>query len=62
MMEWQPIETAPKDEMLLLAGELDGPGDWRIKIGYWDEDLQRFKIFGASWEPSRWMPLPDPPH
>lgn len=61
-MEWQPIETAPKDEMLLLAGELDGPGDWRIKIGYWDEDRQSFKIFGASWEPSKWMLPPDPPH
>ena len=61
-MEWQPIETAPKDEMLLLAGEFDCQGDWRIKVGYWDEDTKKWKVFGASWTPSHWMPLPDPPH
>ena len=60
-MEWQPIETAPKDEIVMLAAEMDGPGDWRIKLGYWDEEIGRWKIWGASWVPSRWMPLPPPP-
>ena len=57
---WLPIDTAPRGgELMLLAGEMDGPGDWRIKVGgYWNGE---WHIFGASWTPSRWMPLPLPP-
>lgn len=57
--DWQPIETAPNNIPLLVAVELDGPGDWRIKIG----GLQQghWRIFGASWTPSHWMPLPAAP-
>jgi uncharacterized protein with PIN domain len=30
-----------------------------IKVGgYWDG---RWNVFGASWEPTHWMPLPAPP-
>ncbi len=62
---WQPIETAPPEcRWLLLAAEFDGPGDWRIKMGYRSTDLDSFhgwKIVGASWAPTRWMPLPPPP-
>ena len=55
---WQPIETAPKWEHVLLwfpKGEhviaLMGstPDQWEC-IGYWAED-----------EPTHWMPLPEPP-
>ena len=61
-MEWQPIQTAPNDEIVLLTGEMDGPGDWRIKCGYRDDTTRSgWKIWGASWEPSHWMPLPQPP-
>ena len=61
-MEWQPIETAPNNEIVLLTGEMDGPGDWRIKCGYRDDTTRSgWKIWGASWEPSHWMPLPQPP-
>lgn len=57
---WLAIETAPRSgELMLLAGEMDGPGDWRIKVGgYWNG---AWHIFGASWTPTRWMPLPLPP-
>lgn len=58
--EWQPIETAPKDRMILLAGVMDHESDWRIKVGYYDP-LDGWKIFGASWFPLRWMPLPAAP-
>lgn len=58
--EWQPIETAPKDEMILLAGVMDHASDWRIKVGYCDS-LGEWKIFGASWEPTHWMPIPAAP-
>jgi hypothetical protein len=56
---WKLIDTAPRDKMLLLAAEFDGPGDWRIKVGgHWDG---KWNVFGASWAPTRWMPLPKPP-
>lgn len=61
---WQPIETAPADTILLLAAEFDHPGDWRIKVGYkqvFDETDHQWHVFGASWIPTRWMPLPPTP-
>ena len=62
MSEWRPISTAPRDETaLLLAKEFDGPGDWRIKVGGWNLQDRKWLIFGASWTPSHWMPLPAPP-
>lgn len=56
--QWQPIETAPMDTQLLLAAEFDGPGDWRIKTGYFDSKSSKWALWGASWKPTRWMPLP----
>lgn len=59
---WQPISTVPKNKLVLLACEFDHPGDWRIKIGeYRTRGEVGWHIFGASWEPTRWMPLPAPP-
>lgn len=58
-MNWQPISTAPKETALLLATEFFGTGDWRIKCGsfYGGE----WHVWGASWTPSHWMPLPAAP-
>jgi len=62
LTNWQPIETAPEDVDLILAGVMDHPNDWRIKIGHRacsDEGSSYgFKIYGASWEPLLWKPLP----
>lgn len=58
---WRPIETAPTEEIVLLAGEFDFPGDWRIKCGYFSLDRDGWHVFGASWTPTHWMPLPPPP-
>lgn len=60
MMEWEPIETAPKvgvvwlfepHEMggFMFAGSLDLRGSWRNNL---DMEVQR---------PTHWMKLPDPP-
>lgn len=57
--DWRPINTAPDNELILVAGELDGPGDWRIKCGIALEGI--WHVFGASWEPTRWQPLPGNP-
>jgi hypothetical protein len=62
---WRPIDSAPKNEFVLLAAEFDRPGDWRIKMGYFqnhaDEFGRHWHVLGASWEPTHWMPLPPPP-
>lgn len=62
---WQPIETAPHGIDMILAGNMDGPNDWRIKIGHRsnpdERDFHGFCIYGASWKPLLWMPLPVEP-
>jgi hypothetical protein len=62
--EWQPIETAPKDRLLLLCCVGWKPSEakgepWPVKVGGWWNGV--WNIFGASWRPTHWMPLPAPP-
>ncbi|UVS93515.1 DUF551 domain-containing protein [Burkholderia glumae] len=47
-------------EGVLVAVEFFGPGDWRIKVGYLGEQ-GGWHVFGGSWTPTHWMPLPEPP-
>lgn len=68
-MNWQPIETAPKDETVILlalpkAGALKEEGARRVYEGRWNTLQQTFTgvngfilLCGAT----HWMPLPDPP-
>jgi hypothetical protein len=63
-MNWQPIETAPKDGTRFLAPSIDGRtvtiGLWSDQWGgYWD-DLTVGHLNG-QWHPTHWMPLPPPP-
>jgi hypothetical protein len=58
--EWQPIETAPKDTLVIMAlirrGKL-----WRVcdgirsALAWYDQNGDRV------FEPTHWMPLPPPP-
>jgi hypothetical protein len=61
-MQWQPIETAPKDGTCVLLFYPDlmirsvvvgwyGSEGW-VSDGFWVLD---------KLKPSHWMPLPDPP-
>jgi hypothetical protein len=71
MTDWQPIETAPKQKVILLWALTDtDTGNWKMAAGYWmpgygDEpgewtwDGHRLKSYDA--QPTHWMPLPEPP-
>ncbi len=64
MMDWQPIETAPKDGSKFISAWRCGVSDWQnvspdtywwIREGKWISDSD------GLIEPTHWMPLPDPP-
>jgi hypothetical protein len=67
---WQPIETAPKDSTAILLWPYT-PGDiWsghapkEVALGYYVADgvwLNPEDAFGTTFEPTHWMPLPEPP-
>ena len=59
--DWQPIETAPDDRLILL-GLFPHPGfiEMPRKVGGWWDD--KWNIFGGSWTPTHWVELPEPLH
>lgn len=76
MVEWQDIETAPKDAVILLYGLLEPhPDDVDLYAnldspkrvaGYWDEIDGAWCPVGSTFEgpwfnPTHWQPLPAPP-
>jgi hypothetical protein len=74
MMDWQPIETVPEGEHVLLYwayGERGNGGmeaatvyweDGRSKLGYWTHGGPNSGIdWGSDELPTHWMPLPEPP-
>jgi hypothetical protein len=54
-MDWQPIETAPKDERYVLLWN-----DETVGIGWWDrrEWCWNGECFVCVPQPTHWMPLP----
>lgn len=71
-MEWQPIETAPKDGTSVLLGcDYDRLGKARVTLAWWDGkwlESQYWNECEEEWEdctvqfrPTHWMPLPEPP-
>jgi len=67
-MEWQPMETAPKDGSMILAYAYwvdDGKecGDYYVMV-CWDEIDQMWNEGGLLYEQdllTGWMPLPKKP-
>jgi hypothetical protein len=66
MMDWRPIETAPKDQTRILVSKVGGDvrtASWASKAyggGWWDDDFP-LETSSRSRNPTHWMPLPEPP-
>ena len=63
-MNWQPIETAPKDGTNILAREGD-----IIALVWWEDVTQEWRDYGdmgaagmTVFEPTHWMHLPPLPN
>lgn len=60
-MKWQPIETAPRDCKDFLCCYAPYP---IYGVGYWcgphATPFARDSV-GEAFEPTHWMPLPEPP-
>lgn len=62
-MEWQPIETAPKDgtPVILLREGKSVVAYWGGQYGSrWCMD-EWIAAYGLDQHPTHWLPLPDPP-
>jgi hypothetical protein len=72
-MEWQPIETAPKDEtrvLTVISGFEVCIGWWFIDAGKWmtmdaedydDDGSWEYSVENTEYYPTHWMPLPGVP-
>ena len=70
-MEWQPIETAPKDVLHVRAlwvysAQTKRPVRWEAIAGYFDDETGEFCDHDGNspWRAddyTHWMPLPKPP-
>lgn len=74
-MQWQPIETAPKDGMRILVRTVGGRitivrwhrRQWTIYADYDNRSLQWLRgpkdwlVLGKAACPTHWMPLPASP-
>ena len=65
-MDWQPIETAPKDGTYVILMRLDNElacevcgGSWNLFPKQGEEGLHGFNAWLDN--PTHWMPLPSPP-
>jgi hypothetical protein len=66
MNDWQTIETAPKDGTSILGwnGEEMTVVSWfknHLYEGLWSQSVPGTYSQDTEWEPTHWMPLPEPP-
>jgi hypothetical protein len=67
MIEWQPIETAPKDEtwVMIYSKQLGTPpfaiAFWSEKDAKWFDVDWKFHSIFVGLTITHWMPLPEPP-
>lgn len=67
MIDWAPIETAPKRELFgdptLILGFVPHSCGGYICVFYWNHREKQWQnnIDGGLDRPTHWMPLPAPP-
>jgi hypothetical protein len=68
MMDWQPIESAPKNLASVLLASNAGHvclGNWSATLNGWQTNIGPFhaetKAAGKPCYVTHWMPLPEPP-
>ena len=64
--DWQPIETAPKDEWILIATPQHDAGMttsmWDSEVEWWMiDDGKNPELWLRGDAPTHWKPLPQPP-
>lgn len=66
-MNWQPIETAPKDKIILLGTESDPFVDkhmFFVDIGWWYGKFSKCEFWSVTDDdvcnPSHWAPIESP--
>lgn len=62
-MEWQTIDSAPKDgrALLLVSGGWITVGSWHRQAGCWVTSGPIYQRYPADEQPDHWLPLPSPP-
>lgn len=65
-MEWQPIETAPKNGRgafwAAAAYEVHGSGAMEpVYVDFYGDWRNLYTKQVIAWKPTHWMPLPPPP-
>lgn len=60
---WRPMETAPTDGTRVLCAFCKGetPEVLYFSDGIWYSELEREGQTSFIFQPTRWMPLPEPP-
>ena len=60
-MRWRPIESAPRDEDILVTnGTAVGEAHWYEQGFFWAHCHPTDSYDGMVWLPTHWMPLPQP--
>lgn len=52
--------TPDSEKLVIVAGTMDGPHDWRVKLGWYSAETRTWHVDRASWKPIKWTCLPDP--
>ena len=64
MSEWQPIESAPKTGERIIAVDINDDF-YEPCIVWWQDEWRDMGDIGANgqydYEPTHWMPIPEPP-
>ncbi len=55
--EWKPMDTAPQDGTELLLYQEDAG----IQVSWWGLDADTGSNGWYRFDPTHWMPLPEPP-